>query len=127
MVTCKGRARLCILFHHAFCKRKDGGDKIMLLNCTRQASKLVHLDNCLRSIFASFTSGSVFTSFRLSDLKRAVVRHYNRTPLAWTAKKMDASSIITQVSRDQDQYNGYHPSLPDDGKGNCTFKCYQFC
>lgn len=98
----------------------------MLLNCTRQLKLVYHYD-IQRSIVASLTAGSVFTSFRPSVSKRADVKLHNRTLLPRTVKKMDASSIITQVSRDQDQYNGYHPSPPDDSKGNWPFQCCQIC
>ena len=95
----------------------------MLIACRRTTTDFIRLYNRSESIFASSFADRVFTSFHSFRAKRAnpEVTLYRSS---CHSSSMDPNSIITQVSRDQDQLNSSYQgtTLPSDSRGEiCSF------
>lgn len=88
----------------------------MLIACRRTATSFY---NRRESIFASFVADRIFTSFRTFESKRAdsEILDLSLCAISCQASVMDPNSIITQVSRNQDQLNTYQSSLTADSRG----------
>ena len=90
----------------------------MLIACKRTATEFIRFCNRRESNFASLIADRVFTSFRPVRAKRAN-SEFTSYQTSCQSSTMDPNSIITQVSRDQDQLNGYQgTSLPSDSRGS---------
>ena len=105
----------------------------MLRACRRITTEFTSFYSRRESIFASFVADTIFTSFRQLGSKRAdsEVVDFALNAISCKSLLMDPpSSIITQVSRDQDhsQLNSYQASLPNSNRGDhesCSVKmCY---
>ena len=94
----------------------------MLIACRRTTTDFIRFYNRRESIFASLFADRVLTSFHSFRAKRAnpEVTLYRSS---CQSSSMDPNSIITQVSRDQDQLNSYQSTtLPSDSRGEiCSF------
>jgi len=114
--------------YHAFVE-KHGGTKIMLLVCRRTVTEFKSFYNRKKSIFASFTAGNILTSFRTAGSKRADPKLQDLALylISSQTSTMDPNSIITQVSRDQDQLNTYQASSPTTNNGKFYILNVNYC
>ena len=93
----------------------------MLIACKRTATEFITFYNRRESIFASFVADTILTSFRRLGSKRANPEFLNFAlkDISCKTPVMDPSSVITQVSRDQEhsQLNTYQASVPSTNRG----------
>ena len=94
----------------------------MLIACRRITTEFISFYNRSESIVASFVADTIFTSFRQVGSKRADSDLVDFSFNTKTSLMDPPSSIITQVSRDQDhnQLNSYQASLPNSNRGESS-------